>query len=176
MWYIVLHTILTKYLRDIPHLSNHQNVLPSTLQKRNAFSFQDIRVQMYVRVHVRNGAREHISRPYAVYKCMCMRVYVCNKGQRKGSVYSSYWRPRRSMRIGYLSTLTKRTPTHQSTITTHTRTVKYHGRVCFRTFLLELRYALTYVDLLGILKFLILFAIFLSPCNLPASSSNRGWK
>lgn len=136
MCYIVLCTILTKYLRDVPHLSNHQNVLPSTLQKRNAFSFQDTRVQMYVYVYVQSDARVCVCalvRRYASV-CVCMCMYACNKGQRKGSVYSSYWRPRRSMRVGCLSTLTIRTLTHRGTITTHTRAVKYHGRVCLSYF------------------------------------------
>lgn len=32
---------------------------------------------------------------------------MCDKGQRKGSVYSSYWRPHRSMRVGSLATRMK---------------------------------------------------------------------
>jgi len=51
------------------HLSNHQNVLPSTLQKRNAFSFQDTCVQMYV--HVQNDARMYVrARMLCVYTCV----------------------------------------------------------------------------------------------------------
>lgn len=75
-------------------------------------------------------------RARTLYASVCVRMcmYVCNKGQRKGSVYSSYWRPRRSMRVGCLSTLTIRTLTHQGTITTHTRAVKYHGRMCLSYF------------------------------------------
>lgn len=71
MWhrinYVMYNTIiLTKYLRDVPHLSNHQNVLPSTLQKRNAFSFRDTRVQLYVCMCV-----------YTKHESVCMRVCGC---------------------------------------------------------------------------------------------------
>jgi len=53
------------------HLSNHQNVLPSTLQKRNAFSFQDTCVQMYV--YVQNDARMYVR---ARMLCVCVYIRV----------------------------------------------------------------------------------------------------
>lgn len=69
--YHIYRAILAKYLRDAAHLFNHQNahLYQPTLQKRNAFSSQDTRVQIYVGVYVET-ARAH----------MCMCVCMCNKG------------------------------------------------------------------------------------------------
>lgn len=102
----------------------------------------------------------HVYGMYMLYGCMC--ICMCNKGQRKGSVYSSYWRPRKSMRVGCLSTLTKRTPTHQGTITTHTYAHIY-CQISRLSYFSPWTQVYTYVDLLGIFKFFISFRyIFIS--------------
>lgn len=125
----IYRAILAKYLRDAAHLFNHQNAHldQPTLQKRNAFSFQDTRVQIYVGVYV------EVTNARAM--CVCMRVCICVTKDRERVACTA----RIDAHVGACASngLPPLRNTHPRTtvaITTHTPDVKYHARVCLSYF------------------------------------------